>query len=259
MNKFVTYKNAQIHYSDIGKGDVVVLLHGFLEDVSMWDTIRGELVKTNRIVCVDLLGHGKSDCLGYVHTMEVMAEAVRFVLEVLNISKALFVGHSLGGYVALALAEKHLIGIDGLCLMNSTTQSDSEERIKLRNRAIKMAQVNYEPLVSMSINNLFSSETRALFLSEIEESRRVALKTTVQSYIATTKGMMQRSNKGVFLKKAKFKKLIIAGKKDPVLSYNSILEESERIDSELVTLSNGHMSHIENKLELISVLKCFVS
>lgn len=258
MNNFITYKNAQIHFSDAGEGEVVVLLHGFLEDISMWDFIVEALKPKYRIICVDLFGHGKSDCLGYVHTMEAMADSVKFVLDTLKISKATYIGHSMGGYVALALAEKNKDLIKGLCLMNATAQADSEERKNLRNRAVKMAQVNYEPLVSMSVGNLFSQETRSIFLSAIEKSKKTALQTKVQAYIACTEGMKLRENREAVLLSGNFKKLIIAGKKDPVLLYKSIVEESERTNTPIISLSNGHMSHIENGPELIHVLESFL-
>ena len=69
-NFFLDHKNTRIHYSDQGKGPTVVLLHGFLENISMWDDLAEVLSKRNRVVCIDLLGHGQSENLGYLHTME---------------------------------------------------------------------------------------------------------------------------------------------------------------------------------------------
>lgn len=258
MNNFTNYKNARIHFSAVGKGDVVVLLHGFLEDMSMWKKIQEELIKTNRVICIDLLGHGKSDCLGYVHTMKTMAKAVKFVLDELSINEAIFIGHSMGGYVALAFAELFQNVVKGICLMNSTAQEDTIERKINRDRAVKMAQKSYKQLVSMSINNLFYKETREEFLKEIEGSRNIAMQTTVQSYVACTEGMKLRKNRENVLINFDFKSLIIAGKKDHVLDYNLIVGEAERTNTKLITLSRGHMSHIENASELIIVLKEFV-
>ena len=122
------YKNADIFYTDEGKGTAVVLIHGFLENTTMWQNIVPELSKKNRVITIDLLGHGKSDCLGYVHSMELFAETITAVLKQLKIRKAFLVGHSLGGYVALAFAEKHPQKIKGLCLMNSTSKSEANSR-----------------------------------------------------------------------------------------------------------------------------------
>ena len=84
------YKNLNVHYTETGSGRALVLLHGFLENLSMWDNYVSALSKRYRVVCIDLLGHGKSDCHGYVHTMEDMAEGVKAVLsktEIINSKK----------------------------------------------------------------------------------------------------------------------------------------------------------------------------
>ena len=77
---YTQFKNTKIAYSDQGKGTAVVLLHGFLENSTMWKYLAPVLEKKHRVVCVDLLGHGQSDSVGYVHKMEDMADAVHQVL-----------------------------------------------------------------------------------------------------------------------------------------------------------------------------------
>ena len=259
MSNFLDYKNNKIHYSDVGNGSAVVLLHGFLEDISMWNNLQKILKATNRVICIDLLGHGKTDCFSDVSSMEDMAATIKFVLEDLKINSATFIGHSMGGYVALAFTEAFPEIVNGLCLMNSTTKEDSEERKKNRIRAIKMAKTNYEALVSMSINNLFGAETRSKFLPLIEESKRIALQVSSKAYIACSEGMRIRKNRMHVLSAAKFKTLIIAGKKDAVLSHTSIVDEAKKTNTSLESFSNGHMSHIENPLELATVIKNFIA
>ena len=97
MQKSITFKNANISFSDTGKGSVVVLIHGVLENATMWKNLSPEISKRNRVIAIDLLGHGKTDCLGYVHTMELFAETIAEVLKELRIRKCILVGHSLGG------------------------------------------------------------------------------------------------------------------------------------------------------------------
>ncbi|CAM1341653.1 alpha/beta fold hydrolase [Tenacibaculum amylolyticum] len=260
MENSIEYKKAKVSYECYGTGEnTLVLLHGFLENSTMWKTVVETFSNTHKIICVDLLGHGKSECVGYVHTMEEIAESVRTVVVAEKVSKLTLIGHSMGGYVALAYAEKYPETIEKLCLLNSTSQADSEERKTIRTRAIAMAKTNYTALVSMSINNLFASETHTRFKPQIEENKKEALQTPVQGYIACTEGMKQRINREEVLISADFEKLIIAGEKDPVLSYNSIKKESERTKTKLVTLSNGHMSHIENTAEVLEALRNFLT
>ena len=249
------YKKANIFYTDQGKGTAVVLIHGFLENSTMWDKITPELTKKNRVVTIDLLGHGKSDCLGYVHSMELFSETIEAVLKHLKIRKYFLVGHSLGGYISLALSKNNPSKIKGLCLMNSTSNEDSKDRKTLRTRANKMVQNNFETMVKLSVSNLFHQENLLKFKQEIEVVKKEALQTSVQGYIAANEGMKNRPNENQFLKESSFKKLIITGEKDPVLNFESSKEEAENTNSELVVFPDGHMSHIENKTELIATLK----
>ncbi|WP_158840076.1 alpha/beta fold hydrolase [Polaribacter sp. L3A8] len=252
------YKNANVFYTDQGKGTAVVLIHGFLENATMWDEIVPELTKRNRVITIDLLGHGKSDCLGYVHSMELFCKTVEAVLKHLKIRKFILVGHSLGGYVSLAIAKMNPSKIKGLCLLNSTSNEDSEERIKIRIRANKMVQNNFESMVKMSISNLFNQENLLQFKEEIEAIKTEALKTSLQGYVAANEGMKLRLNTNAVLADNHFKKLIIVGEKDLILDLEASKEEAKKTNSELVVFPDGHMSHIENTQELIFVLKDFI-
>ena len=153
----LNYKKAAVFYTDTAtsNGTTIVLLHGFLENASMWNEISSELSKRNRIVTIDLLGHGRSDCLGYLHSMELFSETVEAVLKQLRIRKCIVIGHSLGGYVALAFAERNPQKIKGLCLLNATSNEDDQERKQLRTRANMMIQNNFTTMVRMSFTNLF--------------------------------------------------------------------------------------------------------
>src|SRR5690554_2079226 len=126
------FKNGTISYEVTGKGSAVVLLHGFLADKSLWENTSSDLSKTYRIFSIDLPGHGDSSSFGYLHTMEFMAEAIFQVLRFNRIRKAFLIGHSLGGYVALAFAEKYPDMVKALLLINSTAKSDTIERKKSR-------------------------------------------------------------------------------------------------------------------------------
>ena len=122
------FKGIDLFYTDEGTGTPVILLHGFLENLSMWHDLTPELSKKHRVICIDLLGHGNTACLGYIHSMELMAEAVEAILKHLQIKQSVLIGHSMGGYVALAYAENNPKNVLGLCLMNSTALADSPEK-----------------------------------------------------------------------------------------------------------------------------------
>ncbi|KGO94437.1 alpha/beta fold hydrolase [Flavobacterium enshiense] len=258
MSKFIIHKNTKIAYSESGKGTAIVLLHGFLENATMWDFYVSEFAKKYRVITIDLLGHGQTECMGYVHTMEDMADAVHAVLHELRIRKAFFVGHSMGGYVSLAFAELYPDNVKGLVLLNSTSRADSDERKMNRDRAIIAVKQNYSAFISMAIANLFSEENRDRLTEEIENVKVEALKTPLQGIVAASEGMKIRKDREVILHFAPYPILLILGKKDPVLIYEDNLEQIEGTNVQLVSFSDGHMSHIENKDQLGKVLLDFL-
>jgi len=209
MQKSLTFKNANISFSDQGKGTAVVLIHGFLENATMWKNVVPEISKRNRVVTIDLLGHGKTDCLGYIHTMELFAETIAAVLKALRIRKCVLVGHSLGGYIALAFAEKYPQKVKGLCLMNATSNEDTLERKALRLRANKMIANNFRNMVRMSFTNLFGPKSKTIFKEEVGLAVFEALQTPMQGYIAAQEGMQLRANRNHVLTDNSFKKLLI--------------------------------------------------
>ena len=255
--KQIGYKNTKISYSDTGKGRAIMLLHGFLENKTMWQELATELSKKHRVITIDLLGHGESGCLGYVHSMEENADVVHDVLSKLRIRKAIFVGHSMGGYVALAFAEMYPASVKALVLLNSTARSDSEERKTNRDRAIKTVKKDYAGFVRLSIANLFSPDNRDRLVDEIEKVKHEALKTPLQGVVASLEGMKIRKDRESLLRSSTYPMLLILGKKDPVLNYDDSLKQIENTAVKLLTFPDGHMSHIENREELKTVLLNF--
>ncbi len=258
LMKTTNFKNTKISYTDQGKGKAVVLLHGFLENQSMWKAFIPELVKKHRIITIDLLGHGETECLGYVHTMEDQADMVHHVLHDLKIRKAVLIGHSMGGYVALAFAELYPDNVKGIVLQNSTSRADSDERKANRDRAIIAVKQNYSAFIRMSIANLFSEDNRERLANIIEEVKLEALKTPLQGIVAALEGMKIRKDREVILHFAPYPIQLILGKKDPVLNYDDNLEQIEGTQVQLTSFEDGHMSHFENQAELLAVLSGFL-
>lgn len=255
--KNILYKNTKISFTDSGEGNAIVLLHGFLENKTMWKEYVDLFSEKHRVITIDLLGHGESDCLGYVHEMEDNAGAVNEVLEYLKIEKAAILGHSMGGYAALAFAELYPEKTQKIVLQNSTSKEDSAEKKLNRTRAIKAVKQNYVNFVSLAIANLFSENNRARLADEIEKVREQALKTPLQGIIASLEGMKIRKDREWLLRENRFPILLILGKKDPVLNYEENLAQIEDTTAELVSFEDGHMSHIENKEELKPILLDF--
>lgn len=256
---YSTHKDTPIFYTDQGSGAPVILLHGFLENQEMWDFIAPQLAAQYRVITIDLLGHGNSKCIGYVHTMDDFACAVHAVVEDLALPTMSIIGHSMGGYVGLAFAKAFPEKVTSLCLLNSTPEPDDEERKKLRTRAVKMAKTQYESLVRMSVGNLFDPELKKQFASEIGNAVKQALKTPVQGYIAANLGMSARDDTTDFWKKSSFKKGMLLGKTDWIIDADQHTEIFKNYTDFHRVLAGGHMMHITNRDATLNEIINFMS
>ncbi|TYA70132.1 alpha/beta fold hydrolase [Seonamhaeicola marinus] len=252
------YKGLDIFFKDEGKGGAVVLLHGFLENSSIWKDLSAEISKRHRVISIDLLGHGKTGCLGYIHSMELMAEVVEAVLKHLKIRKSILIGHSMGGYVALAYAEKNPDNVKGLCLLNSTASADTPEKKINRDRGIEAVKKNHKTFIRIAVANLFSSENQKLFSKDIKKLIDQCLKTPLQGIVAALEGMKIRNDREVLLHFSPYRKLMIIGKKDPALNYEALIAQTKNTKVKVVEFDGGHMSFIENKTECKDTILHFI-
>ena len=254
----IAYKETPVFYTDDGQGDVLVLLHGFLENSTMWVPFIPELSKNNRVICIDILGHGKTGCTGYIHTMEEMASAIHAVLVDLHIDSATIIGHSMGGYVGCAFAKAYPKKLKALCLLNSTPLPDSPERKLLRKRANKMATESYSQLVRMSFTNLFNTKTRKDFEKEITQGLEEALQTPVQGYIAGNSGMSLREDSSTIWKKGDFYKALLLGKDDWIIDSSAHKIAFGEQSDYFKIIPGGHMSHIGQMPIILKHLNQFI-
>ena len=261
MLKKAIYKGVEINYSRKGNSKrTLVLLHGFLENHKVWDDYAKVLAKHNTVYAIDLPGHGQSDCLGYVHSMDEMAGCVKQVLLDNNKRKVVIIGHSLGGYVALAFGDNYPDSLNGLCLFNSTAKSDSEEKIKFRNRAIEVVKDNHELFIKTAIPNLFIEDRTPAIRGAIRRVLNMALNTPKQGIIAALEGMKKRPDREIILRFAPYPVLFIAGKKDIVIRWRDLKSQSELPENGRFHLSEkgGHMCFYEDKYPCLKVLEKFV-
>lgn len=254
----INYKNHKVHFTTSGNGPAVVLLHGFLEDLSMWDELEPELSEKHRVIRIDLLGHGRTENQNEVHSMEDQAALVKAVLEELEIDKFAVIGHSMGGYIALALAEIYPEDLTGLCLMNSTSMADSDEKKRNRDRAVEAVENNHRSFIRIAIPGLFAPNSRDRFENKVRDVTEVALQITPQGIKAALKGMKIRKDRTAVFKNGNYPKLLVIGRQDPALDSESLIPQTKYPGVETVTFDDGHMSHIENRKELTENLLRFL-
>jgi pimeloyl-ACP methyl ester carboxylesterase len=253
------FENKSIFYQLKGTGETIVLLHGFLETSAIWTNFVHSLSIHFKTIIIDLPGFGNSSVFSQTHTMAFMAKSVKAVLDHLNITSCVMAGHSMGGYVALAFAKKHPDKLKGLCLFNSQAAADSAEAKSNRDRTIEIIEHNKLGFIRSFIPDLFAESNQKIYNSQIEELKRDASKTTKEGIIAALRGMKERSDARLMLKKFHKPVLFIAGKRDKRISSSTVLEQAGLpFHSEVLLLENvGHMGFIEAKEITLDVLKTF--
>jgi len=239
----------KISYNEYGKGKTIVLLHGFLENKNIWNDLVEKLSGDFHVVTVDLPGHGESDVLEPVHEMGSMAAAVKEILSSLDVEECMVVGHSMGGYVALALADLFPQMVSGLVLFHSQAAADDEEGKRNRDRTVKVVEENRAGFISNFIPDLFAPGNAEKFADEVDDLKQQAMQASKEGIIAAVKGMKDRSSKLGLLHSIMAPVLFICGKQDSRIPIEKILNQvaMPRHSEALLLEDTGHMGFIENK------------
>jgi pimeloyl-ACP methyl ester carboxylesterase len=252
-------KGKQIHYQVSGNGPALVLLHGFLESGSIWKNFARKLSRSYRVIIIDLPGHGLSENIGAVNTMDEMAESVHLVLKSLHVSSCLMAGHSMGGYVTLAYAEKYPRTLKGFALFHSQAAADSQEARTNRDRTIALVEKDHHGFILNFIPDLFDPDNVKKFGKEIENLRELAGKTSKEGIIASLEGMKRRPDRQHVLLNSKVPVLFIIGKNDRRIPMEVIIPQTLLPEhSEMLLLDHvGHMGFIEASGKTFEALKGF--
>ena len=194
MANELKYEGGKINYEVVGSGFPVILIHGYLENLTMWKSIIPMLNNAYQFISIDLPGHGNSDVIK-LKDINTMAEVVDAVVTKLQLIKAHLVGHSMGGYVALAYYDLYRGKCDKVCLFHSSASEDGSIRKVDRDRAIKAIKIDFDKYVYLITPNLFSKETFLYMKSEMIEFILMALTTKPKGAIEALKAMKDRPNR----------------------------------------------------------------
>ncbi len=260
MVKACLYKKSPVTFSDTGKGRVVVLLHGFLGSHKIWEKTSLDLSKSYRVIAIDLPGHGATPCYGYAHSMDLMAKCVKAVMDHLRLKKFVLVGHSMGGYAALAFADLFPDYLNGLCLYHSSALPDTAEKKKERLRAIAAVKANRGVYTKSAIKNLFATKNLKYLIEEILFANTIAKGTTKQGIIAALHGMKDRPNREIILSLVKYPIMMVVGELDNILPYEQLLAQAEKIKRKTVLFleHDGHFGFLESPRESNKALRKFL-
>lgn len=247
--KFIMAGDTAVHICDSEtEGRCVVLLHGYLESMLVWDDFVPLLYKQVRVVTLDLPGHGISVIRGRIHTMDWLSDVVADTLKALGIERCTLVGHSMGGYVALAFCERHAPMLEGLVLLSSTPNPDSEEKRANRLREIDLVRAGKkESIARVAPAAGFAEENRRRMHDEIEDLIEQTLITEDNGIVALLAGMRERKDQNEMLRKSTVRQLFILGREDDYIP----LESAEALvaahpQAQVVWLEHaGHMGFLE--------------
>lgn len=232
--KSIQLPSGKVYYSVMGKGDPVVLVHGFGEDSDVWKYQVEKLAEKFQVILPDLPGSGNSAMIPDM-SIEGMAECVQQVirheLPYLNETVAIkpfpiVIGHSMGGYITLALAEKSGNRLRAFGLFHSSAFPDSEEKKTTRRRSIEFIQTHgsYD-FIRQSTPNLFTEETRMKNNAMVEEMINRYGNFNPAALIAYYEAMIQRPNRTSVLQSFDKPVLFIIGKHDKAIPFDDSMKQ----------------------------------
>jgi pimeloyl-ACP methyl ester carboxylesterase len=243
-----------LHFKIVGSGKPIVFLHGFLESISMWETLELEKFPFQSIL-IDLPGHGKSTVLPETVSIDAMAALVVETLNHLKLDSFDLVGHSMGGYVALQLAKTNP-KVDSICLLNSSFWADTEAKKADRNRVIELVKTHKNHFLNEAIPGLFAfPESHTAFIQQLIGE---AANMDIQAIVYATQAMRDRFGSEAFVESNPSRIKIIQGELDKAIPLETMLQKIQGLPLDISILKGiGHMSHVEATADVNVLLTDF--
>ena len=245
----INVNNMDMVYEECGENNewTVVLLHGFCGSSRYWHKVCPLLSDKYRIIMPQLRGHGSTSAPNDGYSMEAMADDILGLLDALSIEKVVMFGHSLGGYVTLAFADKYPKKLQGLGLIHSTALPDSEDKKKKRQQDIRdISQHGIEEYVNKLIPNLFTKSKLKELHEELTEIISIGMEMSPKGAMKALEGMLQRPDRSHVLTKANYPILLVAGAQDDVISP---LETFSITNENIIDSTFGYPHILENTFE----------
>lgn len=247
----------EIFFRELGEGPPIILIHGFCETHEIWDGFDKKLSSYGRVISIDLPGFGKSPLPKGPITIDLIAGIVLYWLKEKEIKEPVLVGHSLGGYVVLAMAAKDPEFCKKIVLFHSSVFDDSIEKRANRDKVIDfVTQHGVEPFVQTFVPSLFYNKAHP----EVERVRSMSAKTLLNTVVEYTKAMRDRPSREEFLEKHPYPILILAGEKDEIIPLD-VSKKMASLGSKsiLFALPNtGHIGMIESDLLAVEKIRWFI-
>ena len=260
INSKVELENLSISYKEQGKGKPIVLIHGFMGSHEYWEKVVPKISEDYRVIAIDLPGHGDSTAIKEEHSIEDYADVLKELLDQLNIKQITLFGHSLGGYITLAFAQRYANYLNGFSLIHSTAYPDSEEAKKGRAANVeKVKNEGVKNVVDGLIPKLFSPKNVQKNNSEIELAKKIGYKTSVEGTVKALISMKDRPNRNHVLNDTNLPVLLLAGKDDQIIPPEKTFSVKKENIKTATLNSAGHMSMYESPEELVNEMKDYLS
>jgi 3-oxoadipate enol-lactonase len=233
----------ELSFEMIGEGIPIILLHGYPLNRSIWKGVIPFLQDISNVVLPDLRGHGNSPVPEGEYSMETMAADVTALMDKMKIEQAIIVGHSMGGYVSLALARYYPERMLGLGLIGTQAVPDTPERFQARMETIQEIKKKGTGVVSASMINRLTQERKL-----DRELERIIVGTTAQGLIGTLQGIAKREDATPWLASITVPTLILSGKMDVIVPREKAQEMADLIPHAwwIENPQGGHMPMMED-------------
>jgi pimeloyl-ACP methyl ester carboxylesterase len=261
VDKTIDINDATLFYRDLGSGEPIVLLHGFAEDGTVWEAVSQGLSPNVRLLIPDLPGSGRSLLLDLM-TIESMAAAVKDILDREGIERCILIGHSMGGYIALAFAEAYPERLSAFGFFHSTAYADTEDKKAGRLKSIAFIREHgAAPFIRQSTPNLFAPETREDHPGQVEDMIDRYHGFSAGVLIACLDAMMRRPDRVSVLARSGVPVLFIIGEKDQVVLPEQALAQVAvpALSSIHILPKSGHMGMLEEPAAGAAIIQSFVN
>lgn len=248
----------QLHYREQGEGQTVIIIHGFPLNRQVWDEFAEKLSESYHVVTPDLPGFGKSAGLGENFSLVDVAGTVQTWMKAHAYQNPVVIGHSLGGYVTLPLAELDPQALAGICLFHSTAVADAPEKKGSRNRVLEFIEKQgVQAFTSNFISQLYADQQH----SSITKVKNIAVEASKETVVGYTRAMRDREDRTAVLKRFPGPILFLAGEKDQGIPVDSILQQASlNPRAQAVILPDvAHMGMFEAPERCLREIEKFIS
>lgn len=247
-----------VAYRTMGNGRPVVLLHGFCESNKIWGVFANLLAQRCQLFIPDLPGFGASQLPPVPFSIDAIGEIMWQWLDSIEVKDPVIVGHSLGGYVTLAMTHQRPDNVAGFSLFHSTAKADTAEKKQNRDKVIAFVNKNgVAPYIETYVPGLFFNKESPA----IKEVYPIAYGTSAATLVAYAEAMRDRPNRRDVLDDFDKPVLMIAGEKDDIIPLDTLMDQAIQLrKGRLSILSDtGHMGMLESTNRSVEIVAQFVA